>query len=185
MEGKWKIHWVGWEMICQPVENGGLGVKKMDDFNTTLLLKWYWRILKGEKALWLKVLEAKYGNIQNFLTSSITGRNSGVNSALWKDILKLEHSSTISVMVGNFSHDLGNSDITLFWESMWLWDNSLRKLSMIFLLSAWRKGWRWERWECGTVLCGFNVIWALRTRFLTVILPTCNNNMVHRCVVQH
>lgn len=34
-----KILWVGWERICQSMEDGGLGVKKVNDFNMALLFK--------------------------------------------------------------------------------------------------------------------------------------------------
>lgn len=58
-KGKRKIHWFDWERICQSMEDGGLGVKKVDDLNMALLFKWVWRILKGKTSLRLNVLEEK------------------------------------------------------------------------------------------------------------------------------
>ncbi|XP_058728727.1 uncharacterized protein LOC131600410 [Vicia villosa] len=37
---KRKITWVKWETLCLSKENGGLGFKKFNEFNTALLFKW-------------------------------------------------------------------------------------------------------------------------------------------------
>jgi hypothetical protein len=35
--------WVSWDHICQPEKTGGLGIKKLELFNSSLLLcKWKW-----------------------------------------------------------------------------------------------------------------------------------------------
>ena len=34
-----KIHLVGWDKICAPMENGSLGIKKLTTFNKALLGK--------------------------------------------------------------------------------------------------------------------------------------------------
>lgn len=72
-------------------------------------------------------VKAKYGNIQYVITSGTTGINSRANSTWWKDIVKLENSSTFSVMVGNLLYALGNGDIIPFWESVWLGDIILKE----------------------------------------------------------
>ncbi|MCI68073.1 receptor-like kinase, partial [Trifolium medium] len=38
-----------------------MGVRKMREFNTTLLGKWCWRILVDRTCLWYRVLAARYG----------------------------------------------------------------------------------------------------------------------------
>ena len=35
--GDSKTHWVGWDKVCAPLENGGLGVRKLSTFNKALL----------------------------------------------------------------------------------------------------------------------------------------------------
>jgi len=42
-------------------ENGGLGVKKLKEFNISLMGKWVWRVLEERESLWSLVLCAKYG----------------------------------------------------------------------------------------------------------------------------
>ncbi|XP_058753182.1 uncharacterized protein LOC131626382 [Vicia villosa] len=46
-----KIHWVSWRDVCLPIDRGGLGIKRIDDFNVALLQKWRWRILAEFDAL--------------------------------------------------------------------------------------------------------------------------------------
>lgn len=56
-----KISWVKWETVCQHKRNGGLGVKDIRVMNVSLLAKWRWRLLDGERTLWKEVLAEKYG----------------------------------------------------------------------------------------------------------------------------
>jgi len=42
---------------------GGLGIRRLGNFNSALLGKWLWRYGMETDALWRKVIEAKYGNI--------------------------------------------------------------------------------------------------------------------------
>src|SRR4051812_9807983 len=42
-ENKKRIHWVSWKKVCLPIENGGLAIKNILDFNLALLNKWRWR----------------------------------------------------------------------------------------------------------------------------------------------
>jgi len=42
--------------VCQQKRNGGLGIKDLRLMNISLLAKWRWRWLDGEKVLWKKVV---------------------------------------------------------------------------------------------------------------------------------
>ena len=56
-----KVAWIKWDAICLQSENGGLGVKRLKEFNISLLGKWVWRLLEERESLWNVVICAKYG----------------------------------------------------------------------------------------------------------------------------
>ena len=39
MGDEFKIHFVGWDKVCAPIANGGLGIRKLTSFNKVLLGK--------------------------------------------------------------------------------------------------------------------------------------------------
>ena len=55
-----KHHLVGWDTVCSPLAQGGLGVQKVEVFNRALLGKWLWKFGKEDTYLWRRLI-AKYG----------------------------------------------------------------------------------------------------------------------------
>ena len=55
-----KIHWIGWQKVKKPKEEGGLGLQEVKGKNTALLAKLNWRFHTEEDALWVRVLKRKY-----------------------------------------------------------------------------------------------------------------------------
>lgn len=43
---------------------GGLGVRRIEDFNLGLLCKWKWRIIIEKGAFWYRVLKARYRDLK-------------------------------------------------------------------------------------------------------------------------
>lgn len=60
-----KIHTLAWKHICQPKENGGLGLKTMKSMNKISLPPSAWRFLSQRDSLWVRFLHSKYGDIRN------------------------------------------------------------------------------------------------------------------------
>ena len=50
-----KLSWVSWTTICSRRELGGLGVRRLREFNVSLLGKWCWRLLVERGSLWHRV----------------------------------------------------------------------------------------------------------------------------------
>ena len=59
--GDSKTHLVGWDKVCAPMANGGLGVRKLTTFNIALLGKWLWQFGVEETRLWKRVVALKFG----------------------------------------------------------------------------------------------------------------------------
>lgn len=45
-----------WDTVCKVCDEGGLGVKNVEEMDVALLSKWKWRILANEKAVWRGIL---------------------------------------------------------------------------------------------------------------------------------
>uniref|UniRef100_A0A2N9FZT4 Reverse transcriptase domain-containing protein n=1 Tax=Fagus sylvatica TaxID=28930 RepID=A0A2N9FZT4_FAGSY len=56
-----KYHLVGWNIVCRPIANGGLGIRKVVMTNRAFLGKWLWRFGREENHLWRRVIVATYG----------------------------------------------------------------------------------------------------------------------------
>ncbi|XP_019157468.1 PREDICTED: uncharacterized protein LOC109154044 [Ipomoea nil] len=51
------IHWLRWSKLCETKSRGGLGFKRLHEFNLALLAKQGWRILTNPESLGQKVLK--------------------------------------------------------------------------------------------------------------------------------
>ena len=50
-----KIAWIKWNSVCLTVNKGGLGVRRLGEFNISLLGKWCWRLFVDKDGLWYRV----------------------------------------------------------------------------------------------------------------------------------
>ena len=73
--------------MCLPKDKGGLGIKDIKTFNTTLLGKWRWDLFQQPDEPWAKLLESKSGGWR----SLEEGKKGGHDSLLWKDIIKIHN----------------------------------------------------------------------------------------------
>lgn len=67
-------------------ENGGLGFKRLRDFNIAMLAKQAWRIITNANPLVTDLLRARYFSNSNFLDAKI-GRNP---SYVWRSLLETQ-----------------------------------------------------------------------------------------------
>jgi len=124
-----KIFWVDWNSVCRSKEVGGLGVRRIREFNTALLGKWCWRLLEDRDSLWFRVLSARYGVVEGRLRGG--GREA---SEWWRVVHSLSREDWFSDHV---SHYVGNGRTTMFWSDVWLGEESFGvRFSRLFELSV-------------------------------------------------
>ncbi|KAL0446234.1 UNVERIFIED_CONTAM: putative ribonuclease H protein [Sesamum latifolium] len=79
---KKRVHWLAWEKLCARKEDGGLGFRKLREFNTTLLAKQFWRIATNSDCLLSKVLKSKYFPETDVFEAQV---GSGKDIHIWSD----------------------------------------------------------------------------------------------------
>ncbi|KAL4202551.1 hypothetical protein AMTRI_Chr02g264260 [Amborella trichopoda] len=84
-EDKKKFHLVAWDKVCQPKDQGGLGIKVIRKHNAALLGKWWWRLATQPNALWAQVVKHKYNISLHSWLPRTPQRHNG--SGVWKSLL--------------------------------------------------------------------------------------------------
>ena len=74
-----------WNSICLPKEEGGLGFRRMHEFNLSLVSKLGWKLLSNHDCLWVAQLQKKYIKYGDFLSSPSPTSSSWI----WKGIQKI------------------------------------------------------------------------------------------------
>ncbi|GAU11113.1 hypothetical protein TSUD_197370 [Trifolium subterraneum] len=113
-----KIHWIHWDKVCLERSQGGLGVRKVKEFNVALLGKWCWRLRTERDGFWRQVLVRKYGE-----SRGVIGEGGRKASGWWNDINSIKNGS-----FNGFDHwfdnfifkQVGNGEDSLFWDDLWL-----------------------------------------------------------------
>jgi len=118
------ISWVKWKSVCKQKKNGGLGVKDVRVVKVSLLAKWRWRLLDGEKALWKEVLDVKYGPGVARLVEDVEGEWPRYTSLWWNEIVKLEELGRHGWFNSEVTRRVGNGLNTSFWNAKWRGDRS-------------------------------------------------------------
>ncbi|KAL8549530.1 hypothetical protein ACS0TY_008385 [Phlomoides rotata] len=78
-----RVHWLKWDVLCRDTEDGGLGLRRLGDFNLALLAKQGWRLMTDESSLLAQTLKAWYYPSTSFLNARV-----GYNpSFTWHSIL--------------------------------------------------------------------------------------------------
>ncbi|XP_058746295.1 uncharacterized protein LOC131619188 [Vicia villosa] len=114
---KKSVHWVGWDVVCDSMDDGSLGIKRLEEFNLSLLTKWKWRILEDSNSIWYRMLKARYGDIKLRMVIE-GGKNDDYSSksVWWSDILSLDKRTVEDVSIACMGawigeewvwHDLG------------------------------------------------------------------------------
>jgi hypothetical protein len=117
---EFKYHLVKWSKVCSPISEGGLGIRKLVDFNRALLGKWLWRYGHEREAWWRVVVEAKYGSMWGGWCTYPHSGAMGVS--LWKNIRSgWEIFSSHSRLV------VGEGNWVQFWHDRWCGETKLKE----------------------------------------------------------
>jgi hypothetical protein len=100
-----------WSSICLPKDEGGLGFRRMHDFNLALIAKLGWKLLSNSKCLWVKQLQSKYIKYGDFLSSPI----SSTVSWLWRGIQKIKPIISTGACLR-----VSQSSSSSIWTSNWI-----------------------------------------------------------------
>jgi hypothetical protein len=107
-----KMHWLSWETLTKPKNEGGLGFRDLYGFNMAMLARQGWRMLTNPDSLCARVLKARY--FPN--TSMLEATASAGISYSWRSILK-----GISLLKEGLIWRIGDGRTTVnIWTDAWL-----------------------------------------------------------------
>ena len=108
------INWLSWEKLSVHKSLGGMGFKRLHDFNLAMLGKQGWKLLTDEGSLIAKIYKAKYFPNCNFLAAEL-GHNP---SYVWRSIL-----ATQQLLRNGVCWRIGNGTRVRVWGEPWLPDD--------------------------------------------------------------
>ena len=112
---KRKYRLVKWNLICQPKQQGGLGVQNLDIQNKCLMSKWLFKLC-NEDGLWQQLLRNKYIRDKTLGNCS----KKPTDSHFWKGLMNVK---TEFMRYGRFN--LMDGMQIRFWEDTWLGNQPL------------------------------------------------------------
>ncbi|GJV43271.1 putative RNA-directed DNA polymerase [Tanacetum coccineum] len=107
---------VAWELVCLPKDEGGLGIRRLEHFNSALLVSHIWNLLSLKESLWVKWVHAYKLNGRNFWDVPIRGNMSWS----WRKILQLRPSIREFIW-----RKIGNGSSTSIWFDKWCLEGPL------------------------------------------------------------
>ncbi len=105
-----------WDIICQPKDQGGLGVHNLEIQNQCLLSKWMFKLI-NEQCVWQDLLKRKYLGTKSITQVEWKQGDSHFLSGLMK---------VKSSFLNMGSWFINNGEQVRFWEDKWLGNSSLK-----------------------------------------------------------
>jgi len=113
---KKKYRLIKWPLLCQPKDQGGLGIQNLDIQNKCLLSKWLFKLC-NEDGLWQELLRNKYMRDKPLALLEKKPRD----SHFWKGLMGVKNQF---LNLGRFK--LVSGDQLRFWEDIWLGNQPLK-----------------------------------------------------------
>lgn len=105
------MHWISWDRLSVPKEDGGLGFKDLESFNIALLAKQVWRIMQGPGSLVSRILRGRYLPQQTILNGQLGTKPSYIWRSLMEGLALIRKGMCILI---------GNGQETKVWTDQWL-----------------------------------------------------------------
>jgi hypothetical protein len=102
---------VAWNSVCYPMQEGGLGIKKLKDWNKAATLKHIWRLLTETDSIWTNWVHAVLLRQKSFWQTPIPSTPSWT----WRKILQSRDWCR-----GWFLTGVGDGSSTSLWYDYWL-----------------------------------------------------------------
>ena len=77
---------VKWGRLLLSKKDGGLGIRNLRLQNESLQMKWLWRYINEDKALWKEVIVSKYGEARPWCTKMVSDT---YEVGIWRTIRNL------------------------------------------------------------------------------------------------
>ncbi|XP_058073089.1 uncharacterized protein LOC131221804 [Magnolia sinica] len=110
-EGKKKVQWIAWNKISHPIDEGGLGVRKLQEVLKALRRKMAWKVKYGQVVSpWVLYMRARQQT--DLEEGSSAGPSSSV-SPFWKKVR-----NELPILANTVQWQVGDGDMNL-WTSNW------------------------------------------------------------------
>ncbi|WVZ51322.1 hypothetical protein U9M48_002476, partial [Paspalum notatum var. saurae] len=111
---KKKYRLISWPILCQPKEQGGLGVQNIDIQNKCLLSEWLFKLC-NEDGIWQVLLRNKYLKGNSLSQTEKKPRD----SHFWKSLMGVKN---YFLSLASFWNQIR------FWEDIWLYNQALKDI---------------------------------------------------------
>ncbi|KAL8125037.1 hypothetical protein AgCh_012638 [Apium graveolens] len=105
------VRWMAWDKLCNVKQAGGLGFKKLQQFNIAMLAKQGWRLVNNSNPLVTNIMKAKYYPSTDFVNAKL-GENP---SYMWRSIVAAQE-----VINHGCRRSIGTGMDTYVWKVPWL-----------------------------------------------------------------
>lgn len=109
-----RLHWRSWKAICLPVDDGGLGFRRLQDTVDTFSLKLWW-MFRSQSSLWAQFLLGKYCRGTHPSLAAVPHSA----SPIWKRLKRFGPCAETHI-----AWRLGIGQI-FFWHDCWMGDSTL------------------------------------------------------------
>jgi len=110
---------VAWDKICQPKQNGGIGLRKTVAVNRAYQSKLAWKILTNQDSIWVRIMRKKYLRHHDFLNTQIKQGD----SVVWTNIMKCRE-----LIRQGLIRTVGDGTNISFWQDNWIENKNLLDL---------------------------------------------------------